>query len=272
MKSIKRSQISNKNKYKSNEIESKKLKTINKKFENAIEQLADYLKQNEQYLNIQKFKDKKKESLSIFKQRNSSKKKINFKNEIFDLDVINYILNKSKKTSNEILIIKVFLSSMNFLSTLKGPFNNDKLLYSLSVYLKIEKRSKDSLIFRFGNKGIKFYVIIKGEVSVLILKEMKVQICFKRYFLHLLLLKMLKEDELVKKSITANAKIKYHFDERDFDSYYEKIDNFVNKYLKDKLDKKKKSIENINPSIIIVIVDDIVKNTDTNDECFKNPL
>ena len=55
---------------------------------------------------------------------------------------------------------------------------------------------------------------------------------------------MLKEDELVKKSITANAKIKYHFDERDFDSYYEKIDNFVNKYLKDKLDKKKKSIEN----------------------------
>ena len=244
MKSIKRSQISNKNKYKSNEIESKKLKTINKKFENAIEQLADYLKQNEQYLNIQKFKDKKKESLSIFKQRNSSKKKINFKNEIFDLDVINYILNKSKKTSNEILIIKVFLSSMNFLSTLKGPFNNDKLLYSLSVYLKIEKRSKDSLIFRFGNKGIKFYVIIKGEVSVLILKEMKVQICFKRYFLHLLLLKMLKEDELVKKSITANAKIKYHFDERDFDSYYEKIDNFVNKYLKEKLDKKKKSIEN----------------------------
>ena len=29
---------------------------------------------------------------------------------------------------------------MNFLSTLKGTFNSDKLLHSLSNYLKIEKK------------------------------------------------------------------------------------------------------------------------------------
>ena len=87
------------------------------------------------------------------------------------------------------------------------------------------------MLFRYGNKGNKFYVVLKGEVSVLILKEVRVNISFNRYFLHLLLLKMLKEDELLKKIITANSKIKYHFDERDFDSYYEKIVNFVNKYI-----------------------------------------
>ena len=147
------------------------------------------------------------------------------------MDIISYILSKSKKSNDEILIIKVFLSSMNFLSKLKGSFNMNKLLFSLSNYLKLEKRSKDTLLFRFGNKGNKFYILFKGEASVLILKEARVNICFKKYFVHLLLLKMLKEDELLKKTITANSKIKYDIDERDFDNYYDKIVNFANKYM-----------------------------------------
>ena len=238
MKIFKRSQTSSKINFNSEEIETKKIKTINQKFEETILKIANYLRQNEQNLNLPKLKEKKKET-SIYKKKDS-KKKLDFNNEIFNLDIINYILNKTKKSADEILIIKEFISSMNFLSTLKGSFNSDKLLYSLSNYLKMETKNKDTLIFRLGNKGNKFYVLIKGEVSVLILKEIKVQICFKRYFLHLLLLKMLKEDELVKKSITANSKIKYHFDERDFDSYFEKIVNFVNKYMIDYLNKKKK--------------------------------
>ena len=133
---------------------------------------------------------------------------------------------------------------MSFLSTLKGSFNLNKLLCSLSNYLKLEKKSKDTLLFRYGNKGNKFYVVLKGEVSVLILKEVRVNISFNRYFLHLLLLKMLKEDELLKKIITANSKIKYHFDERDFDSYYEKIVNFVNKHMTKFLENKKNLKEN----------------------------
>ena len=247
MKFFKRSQTSSKININSNEIETKKIKSINEKFEETIKKIANFLKQNDQNLNLPKLKDKKKDA-PVFKKKDS-KKKIDFNNEIFNLDVINYILNKTKKAPDEILIIKVFLSSMNFLSSLKGSFNNDKLLYSLSNYLKMEKKSKDTLIFRFGNKGNKFYVLIRGEVSVLILKEIKAQISFKRYFLHLLLLKMLKEDELVKKCITANSKIKYHFDDRDFDIYYEKIVNFVNKYMMEHLNKKKKLNEEDNNDI-----------------------
>ena len=85
---------------------------------------------------------------------------------------------------------------MAFLSTLKVPISNDKLLYSLSIYLKIEKKAKDTILFRYGNKGNKFYIILEGKVSILILKETKAVISFKRYFLHILLLKMLKEEEL----------------------------------------------------------------------------
>lgn len=239
MKKFKRSQTSSKLKFNSNEIETKKIKSIDEKFEETIRKIANFLKQNDDNLNLNlpKLKEKKKET-PFFKKKDP-KIKVDYNNEIFSLDIINYILNKTKKNQDEILIIKVFLSSMNFLSTLKGTFNSDKLLHSLSNYLKIEKKSKDTLIFRYGNKGNKFYILIKGEVSVLILKEIKAHICFKRYFLHLMLLKMLKEDELVKKTISANAKIQYHFDERDFDIYYEKIVNFVNKYMNNNLKRKK---------------------------------
>ena len=39
---------------------------------------------------------------------------------------------------------------------------------------------------------------------------------------------MLREDELIKKTIIANSKMKFHFDDKDFDGYYEKIANFAN--------------------------------------------
>ena len=238
MKIFKRSQTSEIN-Y-NNDNRSKKMKLINQKFEETIEKIAAFLNQNEHNANSNKIKDNKKNE--IFKKK-ELKKKFGINNEIFNLDVINYILNKVKKSQNDILIVKEFLSSMNFISTLKGTFNSDKLLYSLSNYLKMEKKAKDTLIFRFGNKGNKFYVLLKGEVSVLILKEQKVKICFKKYFLHLLLLKMLKEDELVKKTITMNSKFKFHFDDRDFDTYCEKIENFVNKYMNNNVNKLKKNKE-----------------------------
>ena len=149
---------------------------------------------------------------------------------IFDFATIKYILNKPKRSADELLIIKTYLSTMSFLSTIKSPIGNDKLLFSLSIYLKSEKKSKNTILFRFGNKGNKFYIILEGEVSILILKERKEMISFKRYFLHLLLLKMLKEEELVKKTIIANSKMKYHFDDKDFDKYYEKIAKFANTY------------------------------------------
>ena len=140
MKFFKRSQTSSKININPNDIETKKIKSINEKFEETIKKIANFLKQNDQNLNLPKLKDKKKDA-PVFKKKDS-KKKIDFNNEIFNLDVINYILNKTKKAPDEILIIKVFLSSMNFLSSLKGPFNNDKLLYSLSNYLKMEKKVK----------------------------------------------------------------------------------------------------------------------------------
>lgn len=229
MKSYNRSKTSqrinfNKNKNNRTYLSNKNLDYYDQKYEESIERIVSYIKQHLRDSNLKK---EQKENNNIENENTSHKLNIDY--NIFDFGTIKYILNKTSRNADEILVIKTYLSSMSFLSTLKSPISNDKLLYSLSLYLKMENKSQDELIFRFGNKGNKFYIILEGEISILILKETKALISFKRYFLHLLLLKILKEDELVKKTIMANSKMNYHFDDKDFDGYYEKIANFANK-------------------------------------------
>ena len=195
---------------------------FDQKLEDNAERIATYLKQNIVALNESLKNEKNKESDILYNNLN------NIDINIFDFKTIIYILNKPRRSTDELLIIKTYLSSMVFISTLKIPLSLDKLLHSLSLYLKLERKLKDTILFRYGSKGSKFYIVLQGEISIFILKETKQTISFKRYFLHLLLLKMLKEDELVKRTIIANSKMKYHFDDKDFDIYYENIINFAN--------------------------------------------
>jgi len=146
-----------------------------------------------------------------------------------NLNIVQYILNKRKRTDNDLLIIKCFLLEMNFMSLLKIKVGKDKLLFSLGKYLKIEKKPQNSLLFRYGNKGTKFYIVFSGELSVLILKDTKAKISYMRYFMHLLILKLLKEDDLLYKIISSNYGAN-QIDKNEFDYYYDNINKFINKY------------------------------------------
>ena len=243
MKSFKRSRTSEKINFNEENLEKKIIKSKNQDLDETILKLANNIKKEQ---NLFHPKLKGKNDITFFFKKNKSKNMLEIKKMLNNSEMINpfhinYILAKSKESENDILILKLFLCSMNFLSSLKGNLNIDKLLNSLSTHLKLEKKNKNTLIFRQGNNGNKFYIILEGEVSVLIPKEdeNKVEISFKRYFLHLMLLKMLKEDELVKRIINVNTKIKYHFDDRDFDIYFERIVEFVNKYMTDMINPKK---------------------------------
>jgi CRP-like cAMP-binding protein len=94
----------------------------------------------------------------------------------------------------------------------------------------MEKKPQGTIIFRYGNKGTRFYIVLGGEVSVLLLRETKVEMTFLNYVRYLLLLKVLKEDELAKKIISANPKSTFRISEKDIDIYYDNIISFINKY------------------------------------------
>ena len=156
-------------------------------------------------------------------------------------EIIQIILNKKKRTNEELIIVKTFLSTMKYLSSMIKIIDTDKILFSLSVYLKMESKNKDSILFRYGNKGNKFYILLSGQVTILILKETKVQISFLRYFLHLIQLKMMKEEELLKKTIIVNKNLKYKLDERTFEFIFDKLVKFWE--LKEKNKPKKNEEE-----------------------------
>ena len=158
-------------------------------------------------------------------------------------EIIQFILNKKKRTNEELIIIKTFLSTMKSLSLMINVTEPDKILFSLSMYLKLESKVKDSILFRYGDKGTKFYILLSGKVSILILKETRVEMSFLRYFLHLLLLKMMKEKEMVKKTIIANYQQRNHLDEKTFDIIYDKIVKFVLKNFGKNTKKKENDLE-----------------------------
>ena len=119
----------------------------------------------------------------------------------------------------------------------------DKILFSLSIYLKMEKKAKDSILFRFGSIGRKFYILLSGQVTILILKETSVEISFMKYIMHLIMLKFLGEDETVKKIMIANYRNKNHLDEKTFNNLYEKVTSMGNKIIEKKNRNKKIEVE-----------------------------
>ena len=158
-------------------------------------------------------------------------------------EIIQIILSKKKRSNDDLNIIKTFLSTMKYLSSMIKILDIDKILFSLSIYLKMEKKSKDSILFRFGNKGTKFYILLSGQVTILILKETFVKICFMKFLMHLIMLKILGEDEMVKKIIIANHQNKFHLDEKSFENMFQKIATMGNKTIEKKNKNKKKEEE-----------------------------
>lgn len=140
------------------------------------------------------------------------------------LELIAHILNKSNRTQSELLILEVYLKSLkNFVELLSSSsVDVDSMLMNISLHLKGEKVKNGNFVFKFGEKGNKYYLILKGSVSVLIPKENKVSLSLFDYTKFLIRLYIIRENELLAKTCLANKNI-YPLNERE-------IKYFVKKY------------------------------------------
>jgi CRP-like cAMP-binding protein len=100
----------------------------------------------------------------------------------------------------------------------------NQLLRKISICLKSEKYPLGKIVFRYGDKGSKFYIILKGSVSILIIKDNKIRLTFYEYILHLIRLYAIGEVNLMIKTVKVNKYI-YDINEKN-------IIDFVNKYNK----------------------------------------
>lgn len=85
--------------------------------------------------------------------------------------------------------------------------NYEDLLFNIAIALRYEKVHTNRVICKFGEKGKKFYVILKGKVTILLPKQETCMLTQDEYYDYLLRLKMYKEKEILIKVLSNNKYI-----------------------------------------------------------------
>lgn len=147
-------------------------------------------------------------------------------NENSTLDIIIYILLKPLKNPNDLFILKIFLSDLEEFKRLflsnddSSTSNSDELLTRIGFHLKYEKQSKNKVLMRFGDKGDKYYIILSGEVAILIPHEEDIHLNIIDYMKYLINLFLHKENEILTKTVVINQQV-YHFKDTDAINLFE---------------------------------------------------
>ena len=155
-------------------------------------------------------------------------------NEIHFFDIIIFILKKINKRFAENEILKIYFLKNEKLVAMFKPLNvniND-MMRKLVSQIKYEKKLKDNILFKEGDKGDKFYIILKGEVGILIQQEKIFNCTPIEYLKYLMILFLYTEKSLISKMIYSNRDI-INYDDKCFFSimdafkYYHFYKNFT---------------------------------------------
>ena len=188
------------------------------------------LKTIEKRKSFPKVSEKKIENLeSLIK---SKIKDNEFLNNLFQnqdtLSIIMYLLSKDTRTERDIFILNRCLQSQKYfidLLKIEGEnFNDEELLTKINYSLKCNIIEENTFLFKVGNKGNKFYIILKGNVSVLVPKMITLKMKEEQYIHYLQLLYSCNEQYLLDKTIKYNLNI-FKIDE---ELYKKKVSNLIN--------------------------------------------
>ncbi len=126
------------------------------------------------------------------------------------LSIIKMILSKIQKNETDIFILTKYLKQLkNFMSLiLKGQpedFDPTPLLEKISYYLECEEYQKNTFMMKVGDIGKNFYVILTGSISVVIPKNISIQMTRRQYIEHLKMLYKYDEKNLLERTFYNNA-------------------------------------------------------------------
>ena len=120
------------------------------------------------------------------------------------------IYKKHKKSLLELELLGFFLKSLtNFISLIHSdePISQlDKTLNTVNRYLKVKTYNINKILFRIGDIGTNYYVLLKGKAYTLVPRKIAKAMTFDEYRDHLKILYILGEDYLLEKTMHSNAK------------------------------------------------------------------
>ena len=124
------------------------------------------------------------------------------------IEIIRYILCKSQKNENDLLIMKTFFSRTDKIASLFLSLNSESLFIKLLAQLKFEEYKENNIIFKEGDKGEKLYITLKGYADILVQKEGRDGILTQlEYIKYLIVLYLYQEMGMFNKILFYNKSI-----------------------------------------------------------------
>ena len=199
---------------KDNSIEKEKIKNIFNNRRNNYSYSLENTKNIIPKSNNNIIKVKNEESLYILlksKEENSYFINKTFKDKNI-LNIIKIIIQKEEKDNKDKYILVLFLKNLpHILDNISlSKYSMDSLislLINIGINLKTIEFEEGVFLFHIDDIGKEFYIILSGEVSVLLPKFYKVQMNESEYLSHLIFLLKLNEKRLFINTLKKNNKI-----------------------------------------------------------------
>ena len=139
------------------------------------------------------------------------------------------IYKKYIKSKLEMEVLNFYLKSLdNFISLIHSDepmIQLDKILNTVNKYLRVKTFNKNSILFKIGDFGTKYFILLKGKACTLVPRKLVKAMTFDEYRNHLNFLFILGEDYLLEKTMHSNI--------QSCDIAYSEIDSNDNRILRD---------------------------------------
>ena len=124
------------------------------------------------------------------------------------IELLIYILRKSLKNETESDILKYYFLSLDQLVSIFLPLdlNIYDMMSKLPAQIQFEKKLKNNILWKCGDKCEKLYIIIKGNVSLLRFEKKGGECTKLEYIKYLIILYLYQENSLISKIISENEK------------------------------------------------------------------
>ena len=127
----------------------------------------------------------------------------------------------------------------------------EKILYNLTMKLKYEYIEKNKIIYLHGTYPEKFYIILKGEVDIIIPNEMEVMMTEYEYYYYILRLYKFQEHSLLEKVLNKNYDI-YPLDKKLLEDWiqtgFNTLVNLEKESEMNRIKRKKKNAKTYTPN------------------------
>ena len=157
------------------------------------------------------------------------------KEQLFKLSLPSFKKKINQKEMRDITLISLYLIQMKKFMKLFGDdfttnkdINYQEQLKKISSTIIYEKFNRNRVVVKFGDEGKKFFLILKGEVQIILPSKKNATMQQREFKRYMLLLYIYKEFELLKLVIKDN---KLNQQNNMFDAYYIFFDKEINNNL-----------------------------------------